>query len=223
MPGLERVFQMIMNKITLMIGRGIVAYVSNASATQKMQIRVLANEVLEDVERLEEYGFTSYPLSGAELVALFMGGRRQHGIVIKAHDRRYRPTDLAEGEVCIYTNEDGSGHRIHFKNGRGIDIKCNSIDETVDSDKISSVGGSKTEVISEDYAESCLNKTITATNVTINAGSITLGGPGAKALLSELAVAVFNGHTHDENGDTTDPPNQSLSVGSHCTSVTKAL
>jgi len=43
--------------------------------------------------------------------------------VIAVEDRRYRTKGLAEGEVALYTDEDGSGgHRIHFKRGNIIEL-----------------------------------------------------------------------------------------------------
>ena len=38
------------------------------------------------------------------------------------HDRRYRPDNLSEGEVAIYTDEDSSGHRVWLKRGNIIEL-----------------------------------------------------------------------------------------------------
>jgi len=48
-----------------------------------------------------------------------VGGRRAHTIALVVSDRRYRKTDLAEGEVAMYTHE---GDYIHFRNGRVIEV-----------------------------------------------------------------------------------------------------
>ena len=67
---------------------------------------------LAEVERFQEYGFTSVPHAGAEVVAIHPGGNRDHAIVITAGDRRYRLTGLAGGEMAIH---DDQGQKVHIK------------------------------------------------------------------------------------------------------------
>jgi phage baseplate assembly protein V len=127
----KRLTNTIQNKIFLLVGRAIVTYINNSTDVhhQKVQISVLKNEVLSNVERIQEYGFETYPYTNSEAVCLFLAGDRKHGIVITIGDRRYRLTDLTEGEVAIYTSEDQEteGHRIHLKSGQNIDIRGTSV------------------------------------------------------------------------------------------------
>lgn len=88
---------------------------------QRFQVRALAGEPLDGVESLEQYGFTSVPLSGAGGVALFFGGDRSHGVALPPNDKRYRPTDLKQGEVCVYTDE---GARVTLRRGRLVEVEC---------------------------------------------------------------------------------------------------
>lgn len=118
-------------RIRLMAGRAVVHLVNDALKVQGMQIGVLADETA-NVQRFQEYGFTSNPLAGAEAVMLCMAGVRSHGIVIATEDGRYRLKNLAPGEVALYTDE---GDTIIFKRGKEIDItsggkvKVNAQDE----------------------------------------------------------------------------------------------
>jgi phage gp45-like len=41
----------------------------------------------------------------AEAIVLFLSGNRSHGVVIAQDDRRFRPTGLKEGEVCLYDDQ----------------------------------------------------------------------------------------------------------------------
>ena len=68
------------NRIRLMVGRVLLSIVDDAKTIQTAQVQGLAGEVLEDVERIQQYGFTSVPLSGAEGVAVFLGGERSAGL-----------------------------------------------------------------------------------------------------------------------------------------------
>lgn len=139
----KRLIRPITNKIFLLIGRAVLKAVENSTETQLIQVVALAEETISDIERFQEYGFDSYPFAEAEVFIGFLNGNRDHGIALKVHDSRYRPTDLAEGEVIVYTDEDVAANkmRIHFKRNRVIDIKCNELNITTDSDCNITVGG----------------------------------------------------------------------------------
>ena len=102
------------------LARGLVALGNSASKLQSLQLRLLADEVKDNVEHLEPYGFTACPKEGAEALAGFIGGDRSHAVVIVVADRRFRLQGLKPGEVALYTDE---GDFIHFKRGRIIDIE----------------------------------------------------------------------------------------------------
>jgi phage baseplate assembly protein V len=103
----------------LMVGRAILAAVNDSGAIQTAQADCLADETHADVERVQEYGFTSVPLPGAEAVLVFQGGNRDHGLIIAVDDRRYRLKGLQGGEVALYTDE---GDSIILKRGRIVQI-----------------------------------------------------------------------------------------------------
>lgn len=115
---MERLLENLKRKIQLMVGRSVLLAVNNSTKTQGVQISLLADEVSSDVERFQEYGFETYPLAGAEALALHVAGNRDEGVVITIHDNRYRPIDLAAGEVKVYTYLDDlpnqKPHQIHF-------------------------------------------------------------------------------------------------------------
>lgn len=116
----KRLIAPISKKIFLLLGRGILKAINNSEGTQKIQVVVLDGEIITDVERFQEYGFETYPLSDSEIFGAFLNANRGHGIVLCVHDRRYRPTDLSEGDVRQY---DYRGNKITCKN-TGIEIEC---------------------------------------------------------------------------------------------------
>lgn len=111
-------------RIRLMAGRAVLTLIDDATKMQGVQVKLLDGEVCNNVDRLQQYGFTSVPLPGAEGVYLALGGSRDHGVVIVADDRRYRIKGLQGGEVAIYTDEDKAAgeHRILFKRGKEIHL-----------------------------------------------------------------------------------------------------
>lgn len=115
---LDRLLQPIWRRLRLIVSRGVVNRSDDARKLQGLQVSLLADETAL-MERFQDYGFTSRPQDGAEAIALAVGGARGHLVAIAVDDRRYRMTDLKNGEVAIYTDE---GDVIHFKRGRNIEI-----------------------------------------------------------------------------------------------------
>ncbi len=131
-------------KVDLMVGRGLVTAVSDAGAIQVMQLLLLDGEPADDVERIQEYGFTSVPKAGAEVACVFVGGNRDHGLVIAVDDRRYRLVGLEGGEVAIF---DDQGQKVHLTrsgiviDGGGLPIKITNTPEVdVDSPLLKTTG-----------------------------------------------------------------------------------
>lgn len=110
---MQRLLQPIKNKILLLIGRAILTAMDNTKKTQKIQIKCLKGETLSDIERLEDFGFTSNPPvdGNTECLVLFLNGNRDFGIAIKAHNRELRPKTLAPGESAMYNS---AGDLVHL-------------------------------------------------------------------------------------------------------------
>lgn len=108
---IEKLTEDMRNRVRLMVGRAVLSVISDGTAIQTAQARLLADEVQDDVERVQEYGFTSVPKPGAEAVIAFVGGNRDHGLIIAVDDRRYRLKGLASGEVALY---DDLGQKVHL-------------------------------------------------------------------------------------------------------------
>ena len=120
-------------RVMLMVGRAVLTLIDDGPKMQVMQVQGLKGEILDRIERFQNYGLTSVPHEDAEVLIVCPGGIRQHAIAIAVDDRRYRVIGLERGEVCLYTDEDeetgeqgkpvdGPQHRIHLKRGRAIDM-----------------------------------------------------------------------------------------------------
>jgi len=105
-------------RVRMLLARSVVTMVNDALKVQGLQITVLSGEVAQ-VQRFQEYGFTSVPLPGAEAVVAALAGVRSHLVAIAVDDGRYRLKSLQKGEVALYTDE---GDVIQFKRGKVIEI-----------------------------------------------------------------------------------------------------
>ena len=132
---LKRLMAPLGRKVFLLLGRAILNAVNNSENTQKIQITALDGETISDMERFQEYGFETYPVSNSEVFAVFLNGNRDHGVALCVHDRRYRPKDLSEGDVALYTYRDKTvAHRIHLKSDGEIEIFGTDLNVTLTGD-----------------------------------------------------------------------------------------
>lgn len=101
--------------------RGVLHLVKSVDNIQKVQASGLADETLQDVELMQQFGFTSVPPANTQAVILPIGGQTTHGIVIATENGSFRVKNLQGGEVAVY---DESGSSIVLKKGRLIEIDC---------------------------------------------------------------------------------------------------
>ncbi len=100
-------------RLRLLVTRGVLKLIDDAPGIQVVQVTGLAGEVLDGVERIQQYGLTSHPHPGADAIILNVGANRAHPVVIAVDDRRYR-LHLAPGEVAIY---DDQGQMVKLARG----------------------------------------------------------------------------------------------------------
>ena len=102
-----------------LVNRAVISAKNGARKLRTLQIQLLGGDIREPIEHFEPYGFTSEPHPGVEAIAVSLGGDRDHTLAVVVTDRRYRPTDLKDGEVCIF---DDLGRKI-FLSRDGIRIE----------------------------------------------------------------------------------------------------
>lgn len=102
----------------LLVARGLVRLVNDAGGLQVVQVELLAGETRE-LMRAQNYGATGVPPENSEAIAVAVGGKRSHLILVAIDDPASRPRNLAVGEYCIYTK---FGDRIHLRDDRVIAV-----------------------------------------------------------------------------------------------------
>jgi len=117
----KKMLEPLQRRVMSMIAPAIITGVDDSKAIQTLQIQLGKNEVREGVNRVQQYGFSSHPFAQSECAVMFVGGNRDHGLVIAVDDSRYRLKSIAQGEVALYTDE---GDVIHLKRGGQIEITC---------------------------------------------------------------------------------------------------
>lgn len=120
---IERIIAHLQRRVMLMVGRGIVNLVDDSGKVQGMQVGLLSNEVRDQIENVQQFGFSSVPPKGSEAVAVFHGGTRDHGIIVATGHRDSRPRGLKEGEAILYNS---LGDSIKMRLDGVVEINCRS-------------------------------------------------------------------------------------------------
>lgn len=119
LAGFAQLIRPLSTRVANMVSRGVVKRVDDAKKVQELQVELLADETRDGVERLQPYGLTSVPEADAECVVIFVGGRRDHGFALAVDDRRYRPTGLQPGDVCLYGK---TGSKVVMKANGDVEV-----------------------------------------------------------------------------------------------------
>jgi phage baseplate assembly protein V len=110
--------------VQLVIGRAVLAAIKDGGNRQFAQFEALKNEIKDDVERMQQYGMTSVPHPGAQVLFVCLNGNRDHPVIVSVDDPRYRKKDMQPGEVALYTDE---GDYILLKRGRTIEVMTTNL------------------------------------------------------------------------------------------------
>jgi phage baseplate assembly protein V len=98
-------------RILLIMARGSITLVDDTKPVQALQLRINGLELISDIPRFTEYGFTSNPPLGTQAIVGFKNGDRNDGIVIATSNATYRMRGLATGEIAI---SDDKGQSVYL-------------------------------------------------------------------------------------------------------------
>lgn len=102
-----------MNRVINMFARAVVRMITDSGGRQTAQVEATKGELISGMERMQEYGMSSYPpTEGTDCLVAFLGGNREQGMIIVAENRQFRIKGLEQGEVAIF---DDLGNVIHLQ------------------------------------------------------------------------------------------------------------
>lgn len=120
----QKLIAPLQRRLRLLADRAIVTMVNDSLQRQNLQLKVLADEGADDVERFQNYGHSSVPPEGSEAVVLGLGGARAGMVAIVVEHKGFRPKDLAPGDNCLYHLE---GHRIILRKDGVVEIQAKTV------------------------------------------------------------------------------------------------
>jgi phage baseplate assembly protein V len=189
--------------------RGVRTALLRTPKIQLVSAEGLAGEQLDRHELFQQFGFTSAPPAGTQVIVLPLGGRTSAAVVVATEHGNYRFQLGADGEACVYNQW---GDHVHLRADRSIHLVAQA-KVVIDTDVVEiNAGTSMTintpELIVDAATVVELNTPLVDASADISAGAdITATGHvadagGAKTMAGMRAV--FNGHTHPENNTPTN-------------------
>jgi len=178
----------IWSRLQLMFAHGVGTLIG----ADKVQVKVLDGETLNNINRVEPYGFSYRPKPGCQTYLMFPAGDRSYGVALVIGDKRYQ-VELAEGEVALHDDE---GNWVHIKRGGIIEAKA------------------ATKVIAstplfETTGDAKIGGSLVVAGQTQSGGGYYGAGGGVAKMAGGLNIAgefkvndkdVSNDHTHTSNG-----------------------
>lgn len=127
---IERLLAPIKRRIAGAITRAVVSGVVEDLQRQNLQLKMHADESVDDIERFQNYGCSSFPPIGSEAILAAIGGNLGNLVAVAVEDKKYRPKGES-GDVFLYHLE---GHKIRLtKDGKVVVTATDVIFEAANS------------------------------------------------------------------------------------------
>lgn len=107
--------------VTVVTGWARVTQQNDAGGAQLLQVQVNAREAIDGLPRVAEFGLTSVPPDGSDVVMLNLGGGRNNGVIVGTNHQQSRPRNLRTGETMLYSQD---GKSVYLTAGGGIVVEA---------------------------------------------------------------------------------------------------
>jgi len=106
----SRLLSPLKSAISMLVSKAQVTMVTDGNnKIQRVQLDLGNNQIGVNVERVQNFGFSSNPKIGAETMVLSLNGNRDHMVAITVDDSRFRPS-VSEGDSIQYNS---TGVKVH--------------------------------------------------------------------------------------------------------------
>lgn len=185
------VMERLWRRVQLMSSWGRVTFSDDSHSAQLLQVKLNDSETRDDTPRIAEFGLTSRPPEGSDVLVVFLGGDRSKGVVVATAHQASRPKGLLVGETMLY---DLWGKSVYLTKDGGIVVEAKGAPVTVNNATTVTINAAE----SVELATPLLHVT----------GDIVAGGNITDSVRSMADDRkLFNSHTNG-SGTTTPSPQQ---------------
>lgn len=193
--------------------RGRLQRATAAKQVILVQSEGLAGERFNDAELFQQPGLRSVPLAGMQTIVIPLGGRSANGVVVAMSNGALYITDLQPGEVALFNEADGVANSIILRNGKVIDITCETLNITASAAVNITAPAVTISTTTTSIEATTANIDATTTNIS---GETNIGGTAnvAQTLAAQVDVRAagksLKAHVHNgvAAGMSSSGPNQ---------------
>ena len=124
------VMERLWRRVQLMSSWGRVTFSDDSRTAQLLQVKLNDSETRDDTPRIAEFGLTSRPPEGSDVLVVFLGGDRSKGVVVATAHQASRPKGLLVGETMLY---DLWGKSVYLTKDGGIVVEAKGAPVTVNN------------------------------------------------------------------------------------------
>lgn len=196
MHQISRALEPLYIKMKSMIVKAVVDAVNDSNEIQILKITGISDDVIENVQRVQEYGRTSVPPVGGQVIYAALNGNKDHVVALTTGYEQARPKDLESGDNVMW---DIHGNTVELTEA-GVRIISNTGGEiTIADGKIVLNGNTpvarKGDTVSSDtVSDSTFWTWISAVNTGLNGLGVILESP------TSLTSKITEGSSNVEAG-----------------------
>lgn len=185
------VMERLWRRVQLMSSWGRVTFSDDSRSAQLLQVKLNDSETRDDTPRIAEFGLTSRPPDGSDVLVVFLGGDRSKGVVVATAHQGSRPKGLLAGETMLY---DLWGKSVYLTKAGGIVVEAQGAPVTVNN--------ATTVTINAADSVELVTPLLHVTGDIVADGNIT---DSVRSMAADRGL--FNSHTNG-SGTTTPSPQQ---------------
>lgn len=185
------VMERLWRRVQLMSSWGRVTFSDDSRSVQLLQVKLNDSETRDDTPRIADFGLTSRPPDGSDVLVVFLGGDRSKGVVVATAHQGSRPKGLLTGETMLY---DLWGKSVYLTKAGGIVVEAQGTPVTVNN--------ATTVTINAADSVELVTPLLHVTGDIVADGNIT---DSVRSMADDRGL--FNSHTNG-SGTTTPSPQQ---------------
>lgn len=120
---IDKMMMPLRRRIYSMVGRALVTGIVEGLQRQNLQLQIENDEAVDDIERFQNYGMTSYPPVGSEAVVMALKGSLDQRVAVAVEKKDLRPKGELN-DVIVYHAE---GHQIRLTSSGQIIVTATDV------------------------------------------------------------------------------------------------